>query len=188
MLAASKGTAVSVAASQFTDNYAASFGGAISLDGASLAVKSSQFVNNTAGLYGGAIAQTNGATDAVTVAGSTFSGNAAGCQGGTLFFYDLDSVTVTGSAFDGSFTSLDPSTTTGVGPRSSDEAQAQSAAVGTDLQFRLRNAMLCCRHMHCSAHPGLAAVLHAQGLAAFSAEPLGRSCSGGVFSDGPPLE
>ncbi len=116
VLAASKGTAVSVATSQFTDNYAASFGGAISLDGASLAVKTSQFVNNTAGLYGGAIAQTNGATDAVAIAGSTFSGNAAGCQGGTLFFYDLGSVAVTGSAFDGSFTSLDPTTTTGGRP------------------------------------------------------------------------
>ena len=41
VLAASKGAVVSVAASQFTENYAASFGGAISLDSASLAVKGS---------------------------------------------------------------------------------------------------------------------------------------------------
>ena len=76
-------------------------------------MKSSQFVNNTAGLYGGAIAQTGGATDGVTIAGSTFSGNAAGCQGGTLFLYDLDSLVVTGSTFDSSSTALDPTTTTG---------------------------------------------------------------------------
>ncbi len=137
ILAASKGAAVSVAISQFADNYAASFGGAISLDGASLAVKSSQFVNNTAGLYGGAIAQTNGATDAVTIAGSTFSGNAAGCQGGTLFFYDLGSVAVTGSAFDGSFTSLDPTTTTGGPPEPPVKYHAQSAA-GKDAHAGLR--------------------------------------------------
>ena len=113
VLAASKGAVVSVAASQFTENYAASFGGAISLDSASLAVKGSDFLNNTAGLYGGAVSQTGSGTDAVAIAGSTFSGNAAGCQGGSLFFYGLDSLAVTGSAFDGSFTALDPTTTTG---------------------------------------------------------------------------
>ena len=114
VIAAGKGVALTVSSSEFSDNFAAAFGGAISLDGASLAVTDSQFVNNTAQLYGGAISQTGGAADKVTIAGSGFSGNEAGCQGGTLFFYDLDSVTVTDTEFDTSATAYDPTTTSGV--------------------------------------------------------------------------
>ena len=116
MLAVSKGAVVSVASSEFIDNYAAAFGGAISLEGASLAVKASQFVNNTAAQYGGAIAQTAGPKDSVTIAGSTFAGNAAGCQGGSLFLYNLDSLAVTDTVFVNSSTALDPTTTTGAAP------------------------------------------------------------------------
>ena len=114
VITASKGATLTVADSEFTDNYATAYGGAISLDGASLAITDSQFVNNTAQLYGGAIAQTSGPTDKITIAGSAFTGNEAGCQGGALFFYDLDSVTVTNSTFDASATAFGPTATAGL--------------------------------------------------------------------------